>query len=264
MDITEWYAVSLGTLVVLPIIARLFFSIIVIRVPWIFYLRRHLIYPQVHRYMRATRLELVALTAFLTGNALCLGINVRAVTDFVNRSGLIAIINLMPLALGADMNLIVSLCGIGLPAYAMLHRWLARVAITEALIHIAVATPYRKPNPHTVPDVAAIIVSVIVQQEQHKLTPAGRNHPFHNALLWASPLTRIRGLFNSSLAVCRSRHHRHLSPRRFSSDTETSRSVSACCADSTAVNFCPSAHTSAMEREAQQIAKPSVRLSINI
>jgi hypothetical protein len=166
MDITQWYAVSLGCLVGLPIIARLFFSITIVRIYGIIYLRKHVTYPQIHRYLRrsskVTRLDLLILSAFLIGNALCLGINPKGIPDFTKRSGLISVINLMPLSLGASMNLIVSLCGISLPTYAKLHRWLGRVAIIEGLIHVATAVSYRRPNLHTLPDVAALTVSVAI------------------------------------------------------------------------------------------------------
>lgn len=163
MDITQWYAVSLGCLVALPIIARLFFSITIVRIYGAFYVRKYMIYPQIHRYLRrsgkVTRFDLLVLLAFLVGNALCLAINVKGIPEFTKRSGLVSIINLMPLSLGATMNFIISLCGISLPAYAKIHRWLGRVAIVEGLIHVAAAASYRKPNLHTLPDVAALIVS---------------------------------------------------------------------------------------------------------
>ncbi|KAH7111270.1 ferric reductase transmembrane component 3 [Dendryphion nanum] len=144
MDITQWYAVSLGCLVGLPIIGRLFFSITIVRTYGTFYLRKHITYPQIHRYLRRS------------GNALCLAINVKGVPEFIKRSGLISIINIMPLSLGANMNLIVSRCGISLPTYAKLHQWLGRVAIVEGLIHVAVAVSYRRLNLHTLSDVAAL------------------------------------------------------------------------------------------------------------
>ncbi|KAH7108739.1 hypothetical protein B0J11DRAFT_390362, partial [Dendryphion nanum] len=82
---------------------------------------------------------------------------VKSVPEFTKRSGLISIINLMPLSLGANMNLIMSHCGISLPTYAKIHRWLERVAIVESLTHVAVAVSYRRPNLHTPSNVAALI-----------------------------------------------------------------------------------------------------------
>ena len=164
IDITQWYAISLGCLVGLPIIGRLFFSITIVRIYGTFYLRKHITYPQIHRYWRrsgkVTRLDLLVLFTFLAGNALCLAINVKGVPEFIERLGLISIINLIPLSLGANMNLIVSLCGIRLPTYAKLHRWLGRVAIVEGLIHVTVAVSYRRPNLHKLSDVAALTVSI--------------------------------------------------------------------------------------------------------
>ena len=70
-----------------------------------------------------------------------------------------SIINLTPLLLRAQMNLITSRCRIRLSAYARIHRWLGRVAIVKGLIYTAAAISLRKPNLHIYLDVAALIVS---------------------------------------------------------------------------------------------------------
>jgi hypothetical protein len=94
------------------------------------------------------------------GNALSLAINVKSVLEFTKRSGLVLIINLIPLSLGANINPIVSYCSVGLPTYAKLHRWLGRVAIIEGLIHVVAAASYHRINLCTMPNIAALTVSI--------------------------------------------------------------------------------------------------------
>lgn len=212
MDITEWYAISLGCLAVLPIIARLFLSIPIVHIYGSFYLRENVRYPCIYRYLRRSgqviRVDLLILVAFLVGNALCLAINVKGIPEFAKRSGVVSIINLIPLSLGANMNFIASLGGISLPAYAKLHRWLGRVAIIEGLIH---AVSYHKLNLRTMPDVAALTVSIAIQEDL-QLTSAGRNcFPF-NSLFQAPPLARVRSLFEPPFDICRCSHLGYIPP----------------------------------------------------
>jgi hypothetical protein len=58
------------------------------------------------------------------------------------------------------MNPIVSYCNIGLPTYAKLHRWLGRVAVIKGLIYVVAAASYYRFNLHTIPNIAALTVSI--------------------------------------------------------------------------------------------------------
>jgi hypothetical protein len=122
MDITRWYPVSLEYVVVLPIITRLLLSVTTGRIYGAFYLRKYLVYPQMHRHLRRmTRLDLFAIFAFLIETGLCLGIGINGVPEFLIRSGLLSI-NPISLSLRANMDLVVSACGISLSAYEKRHR----------------------------------------------------------------------------------------------------------------------------------------------
>ena len=68
-------------------------------------------------------------------------------------------INLIPLSLGGQINLIASRYRIRLGAYARIHRWLGKVAIVEGLVHTVAAVSLQKPNLRVQSDVAALIVS---------------------------------------------------------------------------------------------------------
>jgi hypothetical protein len=179
MDITQWFAVALGGLVVLSIVFSLLFWITKLaRTYGTSHFLKHWYYPQVHRYIRTgktTRFEMVLVAAFVVGNVICLTVGVKDVPSLIKRSGLISIINLMPLSLGAHMNLIASYCGISLGAYASIHRWLGWVAIVEGLVHTIAAVSHQKLNLHITSDVAALTAS---QSEslngEHKLTVSSR------------------------------------------------------------------------------------------
>ncbi|KAI9772408.1 MAG: hypothetical protein M1840_000611 [Geoglossum simile] len=162
MDITQWYAVALGALAVSSIVFCLFWFIIrVARTYATFYFLKHVFYPQVHKYLRGsgktTRFDVILIIGFLMGNTLCVTIGVRNTSCLIKRTGLMSIINLMPLALGSHMNLVVNRCGLGPESYGRMHRWLGRVAIIEGFVHSTVAATSQKPDLHDSTQVAALI-----------------------------------------------------------------------------------------------------------
>ncbi len=127
IDITQWYAVALGSLVALSIIASLSLAVVKIaRTYGTFYFLKYIYYPQAHLYLKGsgktTRFDLALIIAFLVGNVLCTTIQVKDIANLSRRSGLISTITLMPLLLGGHMSLIVSCCGISLRTYSRIHR----------------------------------------------------------------------------------------------------------------------------------------------
>jgi hypothetical protein len=167
MNIPQFYAVSLGVLVVLSIVVHTLLSITNVRIYGTFYFLKYVYYPEFPQFMgyprQTTWFDALILMAFLLGNAICMAINVNGIPDLIKRSALICTINLIPLALGAQMNLIANRCGIRLSAYARIHRWLGRIAIIEGLIHAAASL--RKLNIHAREDVAGLIVSIELQEK---------------------------------------------------------------------------------------------------
>ncbi|KAH8650328.1 hypothetical protein BGZ60DRAFT_389188 [Tricladium varicosporioides] len=151
MDITQWYAVALGGLVVLfhvsyPILLIMRISGTYIATSFL----KHLYHPRVrlhirnsNRYIgfssRTARFDVLLVVLFLVGNAVCLSVKVKDAASLTKRSGLLCIINLVPLALGEHMNLLASFLGVRLSAYASMHEWLGRVVMAEGLIHSVAA-----------------------------------------------------------------------------------------------------------------------------
>jgi hypothetical protein len=163
MDVTQWYAIALGGLFALPFITCLILAIIKKTGPYTkLHFLKHVYYPQVHKYLRGsektTRFDLGLICVFLVGIVLCTSIRVRDISALARRSGLISIINLIPLSLGSHMNLIASCYGISLGTYGRIHRWLGRVAIVEGLIHTAAAASLKKPSFRKLPDIGGLTV----------------------------------------------------------------------------------------------------------
>lgn len=161
MDVIEWYAVALGGTILLPILTCvLFFVFGHLQVGLKRYCLRYLLYPQIHRYIRASWSDLAILLIFIVANTIATAINVRNVAGFVKRIGLISVVNIVPQFLGGRLNIVLNQCGIGLKAYTRMHRWLGRVAIVQGLIHvIAALANHQRPDLKTRSDIAAVVVS---------------------------------------------------------------------------------------------------------
>lgn len=181
MDITQWYAVALGGLVVLfhisyPLLLILRISGTYIASSFL----KHLYHPRVRLHIRGSnrhiglssrtaRFDVLLVILFLVGNAVCLSIEVKDVVSLTKRSALLCIINLVPLALGEHMNFVASFCGVRLSAYASLHEWLGRVVIAEGLIHSVAAISSQHINLQSTFVVAKIIVGNLHLPGFHKI-----------------------------------------------------------------------------------------------
>lgn len=160
MDITQLYAAALGGFVTLFLLTYRLLSVINIhRTGATFYFLKYAFYPPIHRYLSTTRFELFLIVAFLVGNILGVCIDVKDVSELIARSALIFTLNLIPLSFGSHMNLIANTCGVRLPTYARMHRWLGRVAIAEGIAHVAAAVILKRASLRAPKDIAAVIVS---------------------------------------------------------------------------------------------------------
>jgi hypothetical protein len=178
MDITEWYAVALGAITASYLL--FFLSVLIVRFcfPYVsLYFFKYFFYPEILRYLGGsdtatrilrylrglditTRLDAVLIAGFVVGNILCITIGAGDISGLIGRTGLMATVNLVPLALGGHMNPIVDCFGVRLGTYARMHRWLGRVAIIEGSVHSIMAAKSRKLDLHVPSQRAALIVSV--------------------------------------------------------------------------------------------------------
>jgi len=163
MNTTQWYAVALGALAAFFIVFFLMWSLIrVVRTYATFYFLKYLFYPQIHRFFRGssktTCFDATLIVVFLASNVVCVVIGAGDATTLRKRMGQMSTINLIPLALGGHMNVIVDLCGVRPENYQRMHRWLGRVAIVEGLVHSIMAATSQKLDLHISSQVAALVV----------------------------------------------------------------------------------------------------------
>ena len=109
---------------------------------------------------KTTRFDLLLTIIFLIGMVYCTAIRVHDIAGLIRRSGVISIINLIPLSIGAHMNFLTNACGIRLGVYGRIHRWLGRVAVVEGLVHAIAAVSLQKLDLHMLSDIAGLIVSL--------------------------------------------------------------------------------------------------------
>ncbi|KAM0132883.1 hypothetical protein ACHAP3_006172 [Botrytis cinerea] len=139
------------------------------------------------------RFDVLLAVLFLVGNTVCLNVEVKDVASLIKRSGLLCIINLVPLALGEHMNLVASFCGVRLSAYASTHEWLGRVVMAEGLIHSAAAISSQPLNLQSTFGVAELMVSRLYLLGFVKLT--GLKAAVGGVLLLLSSLAWVRRRF---------------------------------------------------------------------
>ena len=112
-------------------------------------------------------LKLSVLVAYITANALLLGIATKGIEDLGKRTAIVAATNLMLVFLGGKTNPLADFLHIPLPTYYLAHRCIAVIATTEVLLHAGISL-YR----HPVFDSAAksgTIVSLIQRQRAVRL-----------------------------------------------------------------------------------------------
>lgn len=164
MDVTQWYAVGLGAIVVSPIVFLILWSIRRIDHTYLAFLfLKHVFYPQIHRYLRGsgktTLFDVILILGFLITNVLCITIGVQDTSTLMKRTALMSTINLIPLSLGHHINFIFDRCGIKSKDYGRIHRWLGRAAVVEGFMHSVVAATSHAFNMHATSQVAAWVVS---------------------------------------------------------------------------------------------------------
>ncbi|KAI0191344.1 hypothetical protein F4808DRAFT_443927 [Astrocystis sublimbata] len=102
--------------------------------------------------------EAALLCLFLIANALAIAVgSSNSTPEVIRRLGQVAVINLIPILLGAQMNHIANVCGVHYERYSRAHHWLAVVFTAEAILHTVLAVRqdgYKGPARH-VPGVLA-------------------------------------------------------------------------------------------------------------
>jgi hypothetical protein len=131
MDITQWYAVFLGALIVLPMttwIARCLSGLV--------QEYQHVLHKYMFISRKITRLEAVQIFTILVTNALCISFDVHSAQTLMVRSGLLSIINFAFLSFGYQMSYFYQS---SVASYNTIHYWAAGISIIEALVHSVIA-----------------------------------------------------------------------------------------------------------------------------
>lgn len=158
MNIPRWYAVTFGAIVVAFIICP---AVRYLSRVSMYYFLRYLYYPR-PKFLRdksdATRFDVVLFILLLVVNIICSAVGVHNLSQAIRRTGLMTVVNILPLAMGGHMNLLVDRCKIGLRNYQQIHRSIGRVAILEGLAHSIIALINEGLNWHSTSSIAAIVV----------------------------------------------------------------------------------------------------------
>ena len=175
MDNSHWYALTIagiaGTVVLFYVLIK---AVDFVNAYITFYFLKHFFYHRLPKYLRlwsnTTWYDVLLVLVYLIGNALCLSIGVTSRKHLVQRTGLLSTVNLIPLALGSHMNIVINRVGLGLETYNRIHRWIARVAVLEGLLHTVLAIISQTPDLHSSTQRAAVVVSLsplLVENTDH-------------------------------------------------------------------------------------------------
>jgi len=86
-----------------------------------------------------TPTHLIVVPAFLLANILGLSIGVTSLLDLRVRTGTFCLVNLLPLYIGGRTQFFLKALGVSQDEYYLLHRWIGRTLIAEAIIHTGTA-----------------------------------------------------------------------------------------------------------------------------
>lgn len=139
MDLVEIYSASLGAMCALLIGWNIAAATVALQHRFQSILHAHLMQNIAKRvrgsgdYTVSVVLQIVIL---ITANAVLSTIFVSNLDDLGVRLGIIALVNVMPLFLGGRTSLIADkVFGVSLPWYNMIHNWIGRICMMQALVH---------------------------------------------------------------------------------------------------------------------------------
>lgn len=152
MEALHYYMLSFYILIVAHLVARpLRQAFSYVRVLY----AQHLAYPLLVRrqhWTGATRWEALAVLSYAGVNIALLLYPFSALPtlrEVERRAGVAAFVNLVPLSIVIRTNVLTSLCNVPLGTVNLVHHWIGRVAIAQALIHAFMVLALR-PRPGAV------------------------------------------------------------------------------------------------------------------
>lgn len=144
LSITVYYGIAFAAPVILIGIARLFGFIINGMSTSISIIFKYLAYREIpHSWIYSntsetfTFLDLCSVSLYIIANGIAMLYNMRTLDELRLRSGVLAIINLIPLGFNAHSNILSDKLKLSTAHYSRIHRWIGRVSIVQCLVHLA-------------------------------------------------------------------------------------------------------------------------------
>ncbi|KAM0490918.1 hypothetical protein ACHAPB_009219 [Verticillium nonalfalfae] len=167
MEALHYYMLSFYTLIVARLVARpLRQALSYVHVLY----AQHLAYPLLVRrqhWTGATRWEALAVLLYAGVNIALLLYPFSALPtlrEVERRAGVAALVNLVPLSIVIRTNVLTSLCNVPLGTVNLVHHWIGRVAIAQALLHAFVVLALR-PRPGAVVTSGYIVTVRVLRLE---------------------------------------------------------------------------------------------------
>jgi hypothetical protein len=113
-----------------------------------------------------TMLQFLLFLGYLAGNGLYIGLDSQQnFAVMARRCGIMSSINMIPLFLAGRPSLLVSFMGLPLHVHHLLHYWIGRVSILEAIFHLAFVLASRIDRKQST--VSGIVVSHALKRTKH-------------------------------------------------------------------------------------------------
>jgi hypothetical protein len=140
MDVTLAYGSALTSVVLLLLIYQIGTTALrYVQRLGRFVIIKHLYYPLLWtRHIGSTgvtRLHGIFLTIYIATNVVSSVIYIQSIAQLATRSGLLAIINIVPLMLGGRTNFLLDRLSVNRNSHDSLHRWIGRVVLLQGLLH---------------------------------------------------------------------------------------------------------------------------------
>lgn len=145
LTIRQWYAISLGALGLAFALFRAryqlaaWLSATCLRSHFIFvrYFASLVVIPRTYGWSSVTLLQVLLFIAYLTVNGVCIGLHSqRNLAVIARRCAIMSSINMMPLFMAGRPSFLVSFLHLPLHVHHLLHHWVGRVSILQALFHL--------------------------------------------------------------------------------------------------------------------------------
>jgi hypothetical protein len=166
MDITLLYAIGLGSVLLIPLLANIgpWLPCVTFSTPSLLQrLSRSLTYPHLirrHRFLGPwTCLDLMIQLVYIALNSFCVVFRVSDIEEAGVRAGNLSLINMVLLFLGPHLSHLADILGISLRNVRVMHRSAGLMFSSLILVHVFVMLFSQKSFPlRSIPNLSAVVV----------------------------------------------------------------------------------------------------------